>query len=90
MPSQAEARAFLEPFRQGNRRLNGRFKLSGLPDLFDDDFADYPQEPESGWTEAGATAAFEAALGPMTEVAPALLTLTADDLRLAATALQTH
>ena len=88
LPSQDQARAFVEPYRAGNRRLNVRFGVSDLPDLFNDDFTDYPQAPQSDWTEDGATGVLQAVLGHLSEVSPALTALTADDLRLAAQALQ--
>lgn len=88
LPSEAEARAFLEPYRSGNRRLNARFRVSDQPDLFNDDFDDYPRTPQSGWTEDGATAALRAVLAQLAEVEDAQDALTADDLRLAALALK--
>lgn len=88
LPSQAEARAFLQPYRAGNRRLNARFAVTDLPDLFNDDFADYPDLPHSDWTEAGATAALRAVLAQVAEVEDGQDALTADDLRLAALALK--
>lgn len=88
LPSQAEARAFLEPYREGNRRLNARFTVSPLPDLFNDGFTDYPETPQSDWTEAGATAALRAVLVQVAEVEDGQDALTADDLRLAAMALK--
>ncbi len=89
LPSQAEARAWLEHYRASNRRLNARFAISDLPDLFNDDFDDYPAAPQSEWTESGATEALRAALAQLTDVLPAARsTLSADDLRHAALALQ--
>lgn len=88
LPSQAEARAFLEPYREGNRRLNARFAVSPLPDLFNDDFSDYPEVRQSDWTEAGATAALQAVLAQVAVVEDGHEGLTVDDLRLAAMALK--
>ena len=88
LPSQAGAREFLEPYRASNRRLNERFQISALPDLFNDDFSDYPATAQSDWTEAGATAALLASLAQLSEIAPALPALSADDFRIAAVALQ--
>jgi hypothetical protein len=88
LPSRAEAQAFLEPYRNGNWRLNQRFGVSALPDLFNDDFTDYPPEGDSGWTEAGATSALLAVLTQLGEVSPAVSALKVDDLRLAAQALR--
>ena len=88
LPSQDEARRFLDRYRDSNRRLNQRFRISALPDLFNDDFDDYPATPQSGWTEAGASAALLAALSQIAAPTPAVGALTADDLRRAAAALQ--
>lgn len=88
LPSRAAARAFLEPYREGNRRLNARFQVSDLPDLFPEDFDDLPEVAQDGWSEEGATSALRAALEQAVEVGPALAALTADDLRNAALALQ--
>ena len=88
LPSQDQARLFLERYRDSNRRLNARFRITDLPDLFNDDFTDYPEAPQSDWTEAGANDALRAALSQLNEVLPALVALTADDLRNAALALQ--
>lgn len=43
LPSRDEARAFYEPFREANRRLNAKFKVSANPYLFSDDFSVYPE-----------------------------------------------
>ena len=88
VPSQGQARAFLDHYRDSNRRLNARFAISALPDLFNDDFDDYPAAPQSDWTEPGATEALQAVLAQLTEVSPAPSALNADDLRHAAVALQ--
>ena len=87
-PSQAEARGFLDHYLDSNRRLNARFRVASLPDLFNDDFDDYPATPHSDWTEAGANAALLAVLTQLPEVATALSALSADDFRNAAVALQ--
>ena len=88
LPSRAGAQAFLEPYRESNRRLNARFRVSDLPELFPDDFDDLPEVAQDAWSEAGATAALRAALGQALKIAPALAALTPDDLRNAALALQ--
>jgi hypothetical protein len=89
LPGQAQARAFMDRYVDGNCALNQRFGISDNPDLFSMDFADYPEIPHSDWTEAGATSAVLAALGQLNDVEPAMAALTADDLRTAAQALQT-
>ena len=88
MPSRAEAVAYLDRYRPSNRRLNARFGITALPDLFDDAFDDYPTSPQSDWTEAGANAALIAALSQLNGIVPAPAALTADDLRDAAVAVQ--
>jgi hypothetical protein len=88
LPAQTEARAFLERYRESNRRLNARFQISPLPDLFNDDFDDFPETSNSDWTESDANDALRAVLSQLTVFAPALMALTADDLRTAALSLQ--
>ncbi len=88
LPSRDQARAFLEPYRDSNRRLNARLALSPLPDLFDDDFDDFPETPNSDWTVSGTTEALQAVLADLTDLTPTLAALSPDDLRLAVQALQ--
>ena len=87
LPSRAEAAAYLDHYRASNRRLNERFGVSDLPDLFSDDFDDYPQAPQSDWTETAANATLIAVMAVLSDVQPSLQALTADDLRIAALAL---
>lgn len=87
LPSAAEAMAFQSRYSASNHRLNQRFRVTAHPGLFDDDFSDYPDSPGSDWTEDGATSALLAALTQSSEVNPALVALTVDDLRSAAQAL---
>ena len=88
LPSRAQAAAFLERYRASNRRLNDKFKITALPDLFDDDMADLPDEPQNDWTEAGATAALRAILAKLTGTQQAgLQAVTADDYLAAALAM---
>ena len=87
LPSQDQALAFLDRYRASNRRLNARFNVTALPDLFDDNVSDYPTTPQSDWTDAGATATLRAVMQELNEVSPTLQALTADDLRVAAQAL---
>jgi len=87
LPARAEAMAFLDRYRTSNRRLNDRLRVSDQPDLFNDDFADYPETAQNGWTEDGANATLTALMAELTDTTPALAALTADDLRSAAVAL---
>jgi hypothetical protein len=43
LPSRDEALAFYEPFRESNRRLNQKYRISANPCLFSDDFSFYPE-----------------------------------------------
>lgn len=87
LPSAAEAMAFQSRYDAGNRRLNQRFGITAEPGLFDTDYSDYPTQATNDWTEDDATSALLAVLTQLTEVNPALIALTADDLRSAAQAL---
>lgn len=87
LPSRTEAMQFLGRYRASNRRLNARLNVSPLPDLFNDDYADYPETAQNDWTEADANAALTALMAEVTVTQPALAALTADDLRMAAVAL---
>lgn len=60
LPRRDAARAFLAPYRDGNRRLNARFGINDLPDLFPDDFAAYPEQGQETWSEDTANAALTA------------------------------
>lgn len=88
LPSRDQARAFLEPYRASNRALNQRFNISPIPDLFADSFDDLPEEPQNGWTEDGATRAFQALLALVADADPATSGPNVDDFRNAAIALQ--
>ena len=91
LPSRDQAERFLDRYRASNRRLNAQFAVSPLPDLFNDDFQDYPETPQSEWTVVEATATLRALMVELADVVPALNALTADDLRFAAQALaQSH
>lgn len=85
LPSKDQARAFLARYDQSNRRLNQRFGVAGQPDLFDADFADYPDEAENDWTEDTATEAIRAVLPHLEGSVPPV---SLADLRSAAEALQ--
>ncbi len=86
--SKAEASAFLGRYRDSNRRLNQRFAISADPDLFDGDMSDYAEKANSSWDNTQATQAILAVLTELTTVQPALRSLTSDDLRVAASAVQ--
>ena len=88
LPSQVQARAYLERYRDSNRRLNARFRISDLPDLFEDDFDDYPLDDQDNWTEDSANVALQAVLSQSNELATTMTALSADDLRDAAAALK--
>ena len=84
-PSRDEAQRFMSHYVDSNRRLNARFGISAEPDLFDADFSDYPDEPQSDWTEETASDAMRALLLHLDGSLPAL---SVDDLRTAAEVLQ--
>ena len=86
--SRIEATAFLDRYRDSNRRLNQRFAIAADPDLFDGDMSDYSEKINNGWENGQVTQTLRAFLLEMTTVQPALRSLTADDLRLAAASLQ--
>lgn len=88
LPARSEAVAFLDRYLASNRRLNARFRISPLPDLFNADFTDYPEVAEDDWSEDGATAAILAVLAQLNDLNPALAALRVEDLRLAALALK--
>lgn len=88
MPAAAEARAFLEPYRDSNRRLNQRLGISALPDLFNDDFSDFPETGTDHLTEADCVAAIRAVIIAMDLRRTALKALSPDDFREASKALR--
>jgi len=65
LPSAQEAIDFYANFRDSNKSLNNRFKLSGHKYLFDDDFSGYPSLRNDLWTEDLAN---EAILGMLTAI----------------------
>lgn len=88
LPSAEEARAFLAPYQEGNRRLNARLGITGFPDLFPEDFSDYPETASEIWTRD----TVERVLGEVMSILALGLpmrNLGADDLRMAAMALRT-
>lgn len=88
LPSRTEACTFLSRYVDGNRLLNQRFRITSDPDLFNDDFADYPETPHSDWTEDRANAALLATIQHQVEASAPPPGPTADDLRTAAVALR--
>jgi hypothetical protein len=54
LPSRAEAQAYYAHFAESNAALNARFHINAAPQLFDDDFSDYPEAPQDEWTEESA------------------------------------
>ena len=88
MPSVAAAREFLAPYRDSNRRLNERLGLTEFPDLFPEDFDDFPEDARDGWSDAAATSALRAVIATLGKSKTVMEDLTADDLRKAAIALE--
>jgi hypothetical protein len=86
MPSRDEARAFLETYRASNRRLNARHGISDIPDLFDDDFDDYPEVSNAGWKLDEVDETLRAVIAALSSAA-AEHAVSVDDLRTAAAAL---
>ena len=91
-PSAVEAEAFLAPYRDSNRRLNDRLKITGFPDLFPDlfpdDFSDYPDAASQDLTPVDALTGLRAAIAALGPGWSFLTAVTPNDLRLAALALQ--
>ncbi len=87
-PSRDQARAFLHPYLEGNRRLNDRLTISAAPALFNDDFSDYPEIGNDELDEAACVAALQGTIVALGRRATTLQALSADDLKLAAHALQ--
>lgn len=88
IPSAADAERFLAPYREGNRRLNQRLEITTYPDLFPDDFSDYPEAASEDLTNSAATDGLRAVVATLGSGKTFLHAVTASDLRLAATALQ--
>jgi hypothetical protein len=62
--------------------------LTPFPDLFPDDFDDYPETAQDGWSDATATSALRAVIGTLGKRKTVMEDLTADDLRKAALVLR--
>ena len=57
MPSQTDACQFYQQFKEGNKALNARFKISSEDCIFSEDFAMYSEHAEDIWTEDSANSA---------------------------------
>jgi hypothetical protein len=88
LPTQAAARAFLAPYVESNRRLNTRLQISANPDLFGEDFADYPTESTEALAQDDWANALRVVVATLAKGAGAVADVTADDLRDAAVALE--
>lgn len=88
-PSAAGAVAFLKPYVEGNRRLNQRLKINGLPDLFPENFSDYPEIASEDLSPDATMLALRTVIGALGTSVAAMQALTPNDLRLAALALET-
>lgn len=86
-PSRQQARAFLEPYRASNRRLNARFGITAVPDLFQDDFDGLPEQGIEDWSDIGIRHALRSVLLQLSARDAVFSAVTADDLRVAAVAL---
>ncbi len=88
MPARAEAMHLLDRYRDSNRRLNQRLHVSPLPDLFNDDFSDYPETAQQDWTEDQANAALRGIFGQLALHKSPVPAPSPDDLRDAVIALK--
>ena len=86
-PTRAVARGFLQPYRASNRALNARLGLSPLPDLFDDDFDDLPEQPQLTWNDEEFNRILRALIRSFERSTARAAVPSADDLREAAVAL---
>lgn len=79
LPSKKEAEDYYAQFREGNILLNKEFNIS--PDyeaIFNDDFSDYPLEPEDIWTEEKANKAILNILNSLPDLVDSIASLTYD------------
>jgi len=81
LPSAQDAAAFYANFRESNKSLNERFKISPYQYLFDDDFSAYPPQRNDLWTENSAN---EAIMALLTTIKEMPIISTEDALRLMA------
>lgn len=88
LPSAQAARDFLAPYIASNRRLNARLQISATPDLFCDDFSDYPQSSPQTPSQEDWANALRTVIATLGHAAAPHTDLTADDLRKAAIALE--
>ena len=57
MPSKEEAKTFYLRYKDSNKKLNERFKINRLENVFDEDFSMYSDFPMDRWTEESANQA---------------------------------
>ena len=88
LPRRDDARKFLAPYVDGNRRLNARFKINDLPNLFSDDFSMFPESGNELWTEPTAEAAIRACAEVIELLSMQSVHLAPNDYLAAAKALQ--
>jgi len=62
IPSRQEALEFYSHYREGNQKLNQRFKLTENEYLFSDDFSAYPEQADDLWEEDSANLAIKTLL----------------------------
>ncbi len=89
LPRRDDARRFVEPYLEGNRRLNQRFRINDVPDLFSDDFSAYPEEGNELWTEATANATIRACAEVIESLSAGNTSFSTAELTAAAKALAT-
>jgi hypothetical protein len=88
LPRREDALRFVEPYLEGNLRLNARFHLTDQPSPFSEDFSDYPESGREEWDEATANAALRACAQVIHTLSKDNVALTVTDLSQAALALQ--
>lgn len=86
-PGRMVAKGFLAPYLAGNRALNERLGISPLPDLFNDDFDDLPDEPQLTWSDEEFNRAVRAAVTVVSRLSGSSGLPSVEDLRAAAHAL---
>lgn len=84
VPSANAARAYLAPYQDSNRRLNARLSITAFPDLFPDDFSDYPETAADDLSQAECVTGLRTVIRTLGGARMYLHDLTADDLRLSA------
>ena len=71
LPSRKQAETYYSYFRDSNIALNNRFKITGLPSIFEEDFSSYPEHRTDLWDEDKANEAIKRILNLYSELAPA-------------------